>query len=63
MPLEVNFRSLEVELGTMRVVFRRLGERFLGIELGTMGVNIRPSGVGFRPLRVTLIFLEVDFGH
>ena len=63
MSLEVDFRSLRVELGTMRVVIRRLGDRSLGIELGTMGVNIRPSGVDFRSLRVTLRFLEVDFGH
>ena len=41
----------------------RLGDMSLEIELGTMGVNIRPSGVGYRPLRVTLRFLEVDFGH
>ena len=52
---------LEVELGgTIRVAIRRLGDRSLGIELGTMGLNIRLSAVDFRPLRVTLRFLEVD---
>ena len=50
-------------MGSVRVVIRRLGDRSLGIELGTSGANIRPSGVDFRPLRVTLGFLEVDFGH
>ena len=63
MPLEVDFRSLGVELGTMRVVIRRLGDRSLGIELGTMGVIIRPSEVDFRPRRVNLRFLKVDFGQ
>ena len=56
------FRSVGVKLGTIKVVIRRLGDRSLGIELWTKGVNIRPSGVDFRPLRVTLRF-QVDFGH